>query len=246
MTRNFSLLGALGFALILPATPVHSQAKSGQNATTSPCLADSSYQRLAFWVGDWGVYDSTGAKYATQRVRTVIDECAITAEWASGGGNKGLGLSAFDVKTRAWKQVYVSNQVPFRSGVTVRTSDPSYTGPGIRFVSVSDPAAESSVKNRVTILPLSGHRAMQEFEESRDGGKTWKVVFKAEHRPRTDASATSSVDLRLQRHRSRCVSAATRARLLAESAVLHLRARRAGGNAGRGARPRHYVLRAAR
>lgn len=193
MKRNFSLLGAMAFALILPATPVHSQANPGQNATTSPCLADSSYQRLAFWVGDWDVYDSTGAKYATQRVRTVIDECAITAEWAGGRGNKGLGLSAFDLKTHAWKQVYVSNQVPFRSGVTVRTSDPSYTGPGIRFVSVSDPTAESYAQNRVTILPLSDHRAMQQFEESRDGGKTWKVVFKAEHRPRTDASGTSSV-----------------------------------------------------
>ncbi len=193
MKRKFSLLGATVFALILPTIPVHSQAKPGQNATTSPCLTDSSYQRLAFWVGDWDVYDSTGAKYATQRVRTVIDECAITAEWASGGGNKGLGLSAFDLKSRAWKQVYVSNQVPFRSGVTVRRSDPSYTGPGIRFVSVSDPATESSMQNRVTILPLSDHRALQQFEESRDGGKTWKVVFKAEHRPRTDASGTSSV-----------------------------------------------------
>ncbi|HJQ54420.1 MAG TPA: hypothetical protein VJ825_11310 [Gemmatimonadaceae bacterium] len=193
MKRNSSLLGAVASALILPATPAHSQAKPAQNATTPQCIADSSYQRLAFWVGDWDVFDSTGAKYATQRVRAVIDECAITAEWASGGGNKGLGLSAFDMKTRAWKQVYVSNQVPFRSGVTIRTSDPSYAGPGIRFVSVSDPAAESSVQNRVTILPLSDHRALQQFEESRDGGKTWKVVFKAEHRPRPDASGTSSV-----------------------------------------------------
>jgi hypothetical protein len=101
MTRHIGLLGVLVVALSLLATPSHSQAKPAQNATTSPCLADSSYQRLAFWVGDWDVYDSTGAKYATQRVRTVIDECAITAEWASGGGNKGLGLSAFDLKTRA-------------------------------------------------------------------------------------------------------------------------------------------------
>ena len=100
-----------------------------------------------------------------------------------------MGLSAFDLKTRQWKQVYVSNQVPFRSGVTLRTSDPSYTGPGVRFISLLEPTAGDSVQSRVTIMPLSGHRALQEFEESRDGGKTWKVVFKGEHRLRTDAGA---------------------------------------------------------
>jgi hypothetical protein len=157
----------------------------------SPCAADSSFQRLAFWVGDWDVYDSTGVKYATQRVRAVIDECAITAEWTSGRGNKGMGLSAYDRKTSAWKQIYASNQVPFLSGVNLRTSDPSYSGPGIRFIQIFDPAAPPLAQTRVTIMPLSDHRALQEFEDSRDGGKTWKLVFKGEHRLRTDTSQIS-------------------------------------------------------
>ena len=50
-------------------------------------------------------------------------------------------------------------QVPFRSGVNLRTSDPSYTGPGIRFI---------------PLLPLA------------DGGNTWQVVFKGEHRLQPD------------------------------------------------------------
>jgi hypothetical protein len=185
MNAHIGLLGALAVAVNLMSAPLHRRENEpAQNATTSPCTADSSYQRLAFWVGDWDVYDSTGAHYATQRVSAVIDECAITAEWTSGGGNKGMGLLAFDMKTRQWKQIYVSNQVPFRSGVTLRTSDPSYTGPGIRFIPLLGPTAGDSVQARVTIMPLSGHRALQEFEESRDRGQTWKVVFKAEHRLR--------------------------------------------------------------
>jgi hypothetical protein len=194
MNAHFGILGALTVAASLASAPFHRrQSEPARGATTSPCVADSSYQRLAFWVGDWDVYDSTGAHYATQRVRPVIDECAIAAEWESGGGNKGMGLSAFDMKTHQWKQVYVSNQVPFRSGVTLRTSDPSYTGPGIRFIELSDAAAANLAKSRVTIMPLSGHRALQEFEDSKDGGKTWQVVFKAEHRLRTAASTASSV-----------------------------------------------------
>jgi hypothetical protein len=185
MYRHIGMFGALAVAVNLMSSPKpRRDSEPAQTATMSPCTADSGYQRLAFWVGDWDVYDSTGAPYATQRVRAVIDECAITAEWASSGGNKGMGLSAFDVKTHEWKQVYVSNQVPFRSGVSLRTSDPSYTGPGIRFISLPDPAVANPPQTRVTIMPLSGHRVLQEFEDSRDGGKTWKIVFKGEHRSR--------------------------------------------------------------
>jgi len=185
MNMHIGFLGALAVTASLVSAPFHRrEIQPAQNQTASPCTADSSYQRLAFWVGDWDVFDSTGAHYATQRVSAVIDECAIAAEWASGGGNKGMGLSAFDMKTHKWKQIYVSNQVPFRSGVTLRASDPSYTGPGIRFIQLPDPAAANPEQSRVTIMPLSGHRALQQFEDSKDGGKTWHVVFKAEHRLR--------------------------------------------------------------
>src|SRR4029079_9839234 len=109
-------LAVLAVAVGLVSPPFHRrQVQPAQGTRATPCVSDSGYQRLAFWVGDWDVFDSTGAHYATQRVSAVIDECAITAEWASSGGNKGMGLSAFDVKTHEWKQVYVSNQVPFRS-----------------------------------------------------------------------------------------------------------------------------------
>jgi hypothetical protein len=170
MNAPIGLLGVLAVAVGLVSAPFHRrQVELAQGATITPCAADSGYQRLAFWVGDWDVFDSTGAPYATQRVSAVIDQCAITAEWASSGGNKGMGLSAFDMKTHEWKQVYVSNQVPFRSGVSLRTSDPSYTGPGIRFISLPHPTAADLAQSRVTIMPLSGHRALQEFEDSRDG-----------------------------------------------------------------------------
>jgi hypothetical protein len=111
-----------------------------------------------------------------------VGACAITAEWKGGVGDLGLGVSGFDAKAGEWRQIYLSNQVPSSSGVAVRKSDPSYTGPGIRFVPI-DPAPGNGDRARVTIMPLSGHRAMQLFEDSSDGGVTWRVVFKAEHRP---------------------------------------------------------------
>jgi hypothetical protein len=182
MNSAFSWVGAMAVAASVATAPLHQTAARGTRTTASPCTADSTYQRLVFWVGDWDVVDSTGAHYATQRVRAVVDGCAITAEWTGGGGNKGLSLSGFDARAGEWRQIYVSNQVPFPSGVPVRKSDPSYSGPGIRFIPLLDPAG-SLARSRVTIMPLSDHRAMQLFEDSSDGGRTWHTIFKAEHRP---------------------------------------------------------------
>lgn len=183
MNVHYSWLGAIAVAASLASRgPRHNGPERPRAAPPSPCAADSSYQRLAFWVGDWEVTDSTGAHYATQRVRAVVDSCAITAEWTGRVGDKGLSLSAFDVRTGEWKQVYVSNQLPYRSGVPVRHSDSTYRGPGIRFIPLLDPASADLTRSRVTIMPVSDGRAMQLFEDSPDGGTTWKTVFRAEHR----------------------------------------------------------------
>jgi hypothetical protein len=188
MNMSFSWLGAIAVVASAASAPLHhKEAKQPRTTAASPCAADSNFQRLAFWIGDWEVVDSTGAHYATQRVRAVLEACAITAEWASGGGYKGMSLFAFDVRTGEWRQMYVANQVPSPSGVELRKSDSSYRGPGIRFILLLDSTAGGPARSRVTIMPLSDHRAMQLFEDSPDGGKTWHTVFKAEHRPQRTA-----------------------------------------------------------
>jgi hypothetical protein len=171
-------------------SPFHHSALDMARAAAPPCATDTNFQRLAFWVGDWDVVDSTGVHYATQRVRSVLENCAITAEWSSGGGYKGLSLFAFDVRSGEWRQMYAANQVPSPGGVELRKSDPSYHGPGVRFILLIDPTDGTLKRSRVTIMPMADHRAMQLFEDSSDGGKTWQTLFKAEHR----ATRTQSDD----------------------------------------------------
>lgn len=183
---NRPLVRLAGFAALLGAALVPMRVRTSAARTTerapSKCLADSNFQRLAFWVGDWEVVDSTGAHYAVQRVHAILDSCAITADWTSRGGYEGMNVSAFDRRSGEWRQVYLSNQA-FPEGVELRRSDPTYSGPGLRFVALLDPGPAVPKRSRVTILPLPDHRAMQLFEDSNDGGKTWHVQFKAEHRP---------------------------------------------------------------
>ena len=188
MNIYVSWLGAFAMAVSVASAPFrHHEAKAVGTTSASPCAADSNFQRLAFWTGDWEVVDSAGAHYATQRVRAVLEGCAITAEWASGGGYKGMSLFAFDVRTGEWRQMYVANQVPSPSGIELRKSDSSYRGPGVRFILLLDPTDGKLARSRVTIMPMSDHRAMQLFEDSPDGGKTWHTVFKGEHRPQRTA-----------------------------------------------------------
>jgi hypothetical protein len=188
MHTSMSWLAAIATAASVASTASRGGTARPRTTAAPPCATDSNYQRLAFWVGDWEVLDSTGARYATQRVRAVIDACAITAEWTGGVGDRGISLSAFDGRTAEWRQVYVSNQVPVPLGVTLRRSDPSYGGPGLRFVPLVESPAGSS-ETRVTIMPSSDHRVMELFESSRDGGKTWALVFKADHRLRQTGDA---------------------------------------------------------
>src|SRR5690348_4551735 len=131
MTMNTNkflrMLGAPVVAVAVLAL-THRNAVAAVHAPPA-CAADSNFQRIAFWVGDWDVFDSAGTRYASQRIRPIVDACAFTVEWTGPIGDKGMSITAYDPRTRDWKQVYVSNQVPAAAGVSMRKSDPSYDGP---------------------------------------------------------------------------------------------------------------------
>jgi hypothetical protein len=187
MNISFASLGAAAVVAGVVSAPIRTHDAASAHRAPA-CATDSNYQRLAFWVGDWDVVDSTGAHYANQRVRAVLDDCAFTAEWTGRVGDKGLNVSAYDGRANEWRQVYMSNQVPAPTSISLRRSDPSYDGPGVRFIPLVEPPANVLSRSRVTLMPMDGGRVMQLFEDSKDGGKTWFVIFRAEHRRQAASS----------------------------------------------------------
>jgi len=144
----------------------------------APC-ATPLRRSLDFWVGDWAIYEG-GRRVATQRVHRAVDGCALTAEWSGSEGDRGLGVFYFDDGDRSARQLWLANQVPAPSAPMMRRLSPTYRGPGVRYESEPVSAAR---RDRLTLTPLTGGRARQVVEASADGGRTWRVVLDAEHRP---------------------------------------------------------------
>lgn len=164
--------------VLLLASPAAS-AQDGSSRQPQVCQKETAYRALDFWVGDWDIYED-GKPAGRQRVSLQLDGCAVMAEWLGPVGDNGISHFAYDRNRKTWMQFWTTNQVPYRGGVIIRETDAQYSGNGVRFVST----ASGHGKSRITLTPLDGGRARQVLELSEDGGKTWKVIFDAEHRKR--------------------------------------------------------------
>ena len=161
---------------------------SAQQAPAKPkshvCQSEAGYRALDFWVGDWDIFEE-GKSAGRQRITRQLDGCTLMAEWFGPYGDNGIGYFAFDRNRNVWVQMWAANQVPYRGGVTIRETDTTYSGPGMRLTSTGS----GNSRSRITLTSLDGGRSRALMEVSDDGGKTWKALFDAEHRPRATGKA---------------------------------------------------------
>jgi hypothetical protein len=157
------------FAQTTPPTPV-------------PCDQNATYHKLDFWLGDWDVFDlKSGAKDVVNRIEKTLKGCAIIENWTEAvDGSEGKSLFYVQRATGQWKQVWVEDS----GGMKEKSLQDSYTGEGVRFQGEIPHKSGGSHLDQTTLIPLSGGRVRQTIEISRDGGKTWEVVYDAEYRRR--------------------------------------------------------------
>ena len=165
------------FVFLLAAASLSAQQPTA--AKTHVCQNEPGYRALDFWVGDWDIYED-GKPAGRQRVTRRLDDCTLVADWFGPVGDNGIGYFAFDRNRNVWVQMWAANQVPYRGGVTIRETDSTYSGPGMRLTSTGT----GDSRSRITLIPLAGGRSRALMEVSDDAGKTWKALFDAEHRPR--------------------------------------------------------------
>jgi hypothetical protein len=132
---------------------------------------------LDFWIGDWDVVAADGAEQGTNRIRTILDGCAVTEEWVGASGFEGRSLFYFDSWLSQWRQVWIT-AVPQRPGsFKEKRMIERLTDGGVRFQGEIMISPEHYVLDRTTLRPLPDGRVHQHIERSNDDGRTWQTGF---------------------------------------------------------------------
>jgi hypothetical protein len=140
--------------------------------TPPPCTAPE-YRQFDFWIGDWNVYDPKGVLEGTNDVTREYDGCVVQEHWVATGPppQRGSSFNTWSPASQRWHQTWVDStggllvlEGGLRDGVMTLAGDTRDRG-GV------------AVRNRIAWSILDDGRVRQFWERTRDGGKTWTVVF---------------------------------------------------------------------
>ncbi|HEV8538079.1 MAG TPA: hypothetical protein VGR15_04055 [Bacteroidota bacterium] len=149
----------------------HTWRDAGVAQSRSPCKSLPEFRQLDFWVGEWDVRDTSGAVIGTSKIQLIEDDCAILENYKGKSGYSGKSLNIYNTASGKWKQFWVDN----RGGVL--EFEGQKIGRELRFLGESKDSNGSSVLEKLTFYDLDGADVRQVWEQSRDVGKSWKVVF---------------------------------------------------------------------
>lgn len=147
----------------------------------APC-SRAEYRQFDFWLGKWGVYDPDDELVGKSRIVGVLGGCAIHESWQSAkSGFAGHSYNTYDATRDLWHQTWVD-----KSGVLLLLEG-GLDDAG-RMVLQGRRRLEKGgtkrVLDRLTWTPRADGSVRQLWEASKDGGKSWEVVFDGLYKPR--------------------------------------------------------------
>lgn len=156
----FVLLGLLSTTLLAQQQP-------------APC-SEPEYRQFDFWIGEWEVFNPAGEKVGENRIERVLNGCALHENWRSAkSAFTGNSYNTYDESRKLWHQTWVDNsgQLLLLQGGLDKAG---------RMVLQGERAArggEGKVMDRITWTPNADGSVRQFWEASKDGGRSWDVVF---------------------------------------------------------------------
>jgi len=149
---------------------VRGDAHANGGTAPSTCAAPESHQ-FDFWIGDWVVTDSAGAKVlGTEHNVSVLGGCALQENWNGSDGSVGTSLNAYIVGPKKWHQSWIANNG------NLLLLDGAFAG-GKMVLQGASAGPKGTILNRITWTPLADGRVRQTWDISTDGGKTWVMSF---------------------------------------------------------------------
>jgi hypothetical protein len=107
-----------------------------------------------------------------------------------GGALRGLGLRAFNPKTRLWEHVWTDDLEPGRFYVWRG----AFRDGKIDLLAEFEDAGGTHVRSRLTWSEITAHAAHWESARSTDGGKTWQPHWVIDFRRRAGRASASASD----------------------------------------------------
>lgn len=135
--------------------------------------ADADHSALDFWIGDWDVSPTgTDTVIAHSLISEVADGCAIREDYRQtvgpGGAPssyQGASFSAFDAKSRTWRQFYIDTA----GAVTMFEGGPVSDGSMVLITHGKEPGELRSM----TLTPQPDGSVRQVGALSIDNGTSW-------------------------------------------------------------------------
>jgi uncharacterized protein YciI len=135
------------------------------------CRDSARHAELDFWVGTWVVRDAEGTLAGHNRIEKAQYGCVLHEHWTGARGATGHSVNYVDPATGDWVQLWTDASggvIRLRGGLDAGSM--SLSGDHVK-------ADGTTSALRGTWTPLDDGRVRQHFEESTDGGETWKTWF---------------------------------------------------------------------
>jgi hypothetical protein len=174
----------LGLALVVLVIICVANARQSNTVTTQPKQCSEPEQKqLDFWVGEWDLTwpgNNPGeTAHGTNTIRRILDGCIVEENFSGGDAHlRGKSVSIFDVTAGKWKQTWVDNEGGYLDFV-----GESKDGQMILAREATGPNGTKSL-SRMVFKNITHDEFDWSWEGSKDGGKTWKVVWPIHYKRR--------------------------------------------------------------
>ena len=142
---------------------------------TKPCTS-APYRHFDFWLGRWKVLDESGKHVGDSNIQSIMNGCAISEQWTSVSGYRGVSYNFYDRSKQQWHQTWigVDGNPLYLDGKLITDNSVSK-----KMVLQGQTKAKDGkiLKQKITWTLLIDGRVSQHWQVSKDQGKTWSDSF---------------------------------------------------------------------
>ena len=140
-------------------------------AAPEPCATEE-YRQFDYWLGEWEVFNEKGEKVGDNRITLEQGQCVLHERWTDTQGGTGESFNIYDIARKVWHQTWVAGngQLLLLEGglqdgnIVLSGERPTRDGKAI-------------VRDRISWIAQDDGSVHQVWDQSLDGGKTWKTAF---------------------------------------------------------------------